>query len=59
MQLSVPDPSVRELGREQITQIEIVIAMPDGSEHQTKVYLSSTNIYFTHLALGTYRKYVE
>jgi hypothetical protein len=37
MQLSVPDPSVRELGREEITQIEIEISMPDGSVHQAKV----------------------
>jgi hypothetical protein len=37
MQLSVPDPSVRELGREEITQIEIEIAMPDGSVHKAKV----------------------
>mmetsp|Transcript_43697 Transcript_43697/g.106833 ORF Transcript_43697/g.106833 Transcript_43697/m.106833 type:complete len:102 (-) Transcript_43697:319-624(-) len=37
MQLPVPDPSVREQGREEITQIDFTITMPDGSSQQTKM----------------------
>mmetsp|Transcript_19793 Transcript_19793/g.40179 ORF Transcript_19793/g.40179 Transcript_19793/m.40179 type:complete len:102 (-) Transcript_19793:133-438(-) len=37
MQLPVPDPHVRDEGREVITTININIKLPDGSTHEMEV----------------------
>lgn len=46
MQLSVPDPSVRDQGREEITVIDITITMPDGSQQQTKVIFQESRLQY-------------
>mmetsp|Transcript_64587 Transcript_64587/g.154105 ORF Transcript_64587/g.154105 Transcript_64587/m.154105 type:complete len:101 (+) Transcript_64587:118-420(+) len=37
MQLSVPDPEVRDGGREEITNIKINVTMPDGSNQEVDI----------------------
>mmetsp|Transcript_11971 Transcript_11971/g.23880 ORF Transcript_11971/g.23880 Transcript_11971/m.23880 type:complete len:102 (+) Transcript_11971:358-663(+) len=55
MQLPVPDPSVRDQGREVITTIQIVIVLPDGSNHEMEIDQGQTVEYvraYLHTNLG-------
>mmetsp|Transcript_48460 Transcript_48460/g.75677 ORF Transcript_48460/g.75677 Transcript_48460/m.75677 type:complete len:103 (+) Transcript_48460:96-404(+) len=55
MQLSVPDPTVRDGGRQEVTLIKINITLPDGSNEEMEVDKGQTVEYvraYLHEHLG-------